>query len=638
MIVETQPYGSWKSPISSDLLAESALRFGQIDVDNSTFYYIEGRPSEKGRCALMQGSLKDPIKELLPKEFNVRSTVHEYGGKCFLAHNGCVYFVNHQDQDLYKINKEGIVSRITKEPTLRFADLAIANDASFLYAVAERHLGDSVDNMLMKISLTDSHIESIANGYDFYAAPRISTSGRYVAWFCWNHPNMPWDGTELWLASISPEGTLIDPKCIAGGSEESITAPSWSEADVLYFISDCSGFWNFYRYVDNSAQALYPCDIDFGSPHWIFGSERYCFLKGDIIATIGTTRGRDSIYLLDSKKQTLITVETPFTAISDLYSLNQESLLFTAASPCMASALVALDLKTNQTHIIKHSQNTSIQKDYLSFPEEIIFKTEEGLDCYGFYYPPTNPDFKSETKELPPLILRCHSGPTANASPKLNLDILYFTSRGFAFFELNYGGSTGYGREYRNRLRNNWGVVDVQDCVHAALELCKRGLVDKTRLIVKGSSAGGYTALSLLTFTDVFQAGACYYGVSDMEALAKDTHKFELHYLDRLIGPYPQERNTYIKRSPIHFVDQLLCPIIFFQGANDKVVLPSQTESMYLELRKKHIPTAYLLFENESHGFRMSSTIKRCVDAELFFYSKIFKLSLKDPVPSIKTD
>lgn len=633
MIKKTEPYGTWKSPISSESLVESNLRFGQIDVNKSTFYYVEGRPSEKGRCVLMKGSLEGSTEELLPQAFNVRTTVHEYGGKCFLGYKETVYFVNYQDQDIYKITKEKVVSRITQEPSLRFADFTITEDA--LYAVAEKHHGNLVENMLVRVSLNTSHIEVITRGYDFYAAPRISPDNHTLAWFCWNHPNMPWDGSELWMAKLSSEGILSCPKCIAGGPEEAITAPLWSDDNILHFISDRTGFWNLYRYVNDSIEALYPCELDFGAPHWIFGSERYCFLENGKIAAIGTNKGVDNLYILDVEKHTLERIEAPFTSISDLYCLSETNLLFIAASPSTPTALVAFDLKTKKNSTLKYSQNKTIEEGFRSLPEEIAFKTENGLTSYGFYYPPTNKNYQSNKGEKPPLIMRCHSGPTSHVSPKFGLDILYFTSRGFAFFEINYGGSTGYGRDYRNRLRNSWGIVDVQDCVYAAHELCRRDLVDKNRLIIKGGSAGGYTALSALTFKNTFQAGACYYGVSDLEALVKETHKFELHYLDRLVGPYPKEKDTYIKRSPIHFVDKLSCPIIFFQGANDKVVSPSQSEVMYLALSKKKIPTTYILFENESHGFRIGSTIKRCIEAELFFYSKIFHFTLADPIPPL---
>lgn len=633
MVSDIQPYGSWNSPISSNSLTENTLRFGQIDVDGSSFYYTEGRPSEKGRSVLMKDSL-----ELLPQEFNIRTTVHEYGGKCFLAHKGTVYFVNYKDQDLYKINKEGLISRITEEPSMRFADFSITNNSSFLYAVAEKHSGNQVENILVCISLTTLDITVIASGYDFYAAPRVDHQNRQLTWFCWNHPNMPWDGTELWLGNIQEDGSLSNLTYIAGGEEESITAPLWSQSNVLYFISDRSGFWNIYRYFNGFIEPLHLSEIDFGAPHWIFGSERYCFLNNDTIVAIGTIKGRDSLYLLDTKNHTLELLETPFSSISDLYFLENNSLIFIATSPSTPTALVSFDLKTKQISIIKYSQPTLIEKNLISLPEEISFKTKDDLTSYGFYYPPKNGNIQGEKEETPPLIMRCHSGPTAHCSAKFNLDILYFTSRGFAFFEINYGGSTGYGRNYRNRLRNNWGVVDTQDCIHAATELCKKGLADPHRLIIKGGSAGGYTALNVLTFTNTFQAGACYYGVSDLEALAKDTHKFELHYLDRLIAPYPQGKDTYIKRSPIHSVDKLSCPIIFFQGANDHVVPPSQSETMYLALSKKKIPTAYLLFENESHGFRIGSTIKRCIESELFFYSKIFNFALPSPLPPIQLD
>lgn len=633
--INMQSYGSWHSPISAEHLVQDTLRFGQIAIDGTSFYYTEGRPTEKGRSVLMQGALQGEHRELLPKEFNVRTRVHEYGGKCILAHHKTVYFVNESDQDLYKISDEGVITRITHEPTLHFADLSIGKDASFLYAVAERHEQENVENFLVQISLHTYEIKIIASGYDFYAAPRVSPDGSLLAWFCWNHPNMPWDGTELWMGELSPKGLLHTQK-IAGNLEESITLPVWSDKNILYFVSDQTGYWNIYQYHNSLIQSVYSCDIEFGAPHWIFGVERYCILEDDTLIAIGTTQGKDALYHINPLHHSLQRLDTPFTSISDLY-LIEDTLIFNGASPSLPHSLMSLNLSTQKITVLKQSQKISIDPAYISVPQDISFLTEGGLTAYGFYYPPTHKNCIPYPNTTPPLIVRCHGGPTAHVSPKLNLEILYFTSRGFAFFEINYGGSSGYGREYRNRLRGQWGVVDVQDCLHAAHYLCNQGLANSSQLIIKGGSAGGFTTLSVLAASKTFKAGASYYGVSDLELLMKDTHKMELHYLDHLIGPYSKYRQTYINRSPIHHVQKLSQPIIFFQGTEDHVVPPAQSEKMYQALCNNKIPTAYLLFQHEAHGFRRSETIKRCIEIELMFYSQIFHLNVSDTIPSPDT-
>jgi dipeptidyl aminopeptidase/acylaminoacyl peptidase len=627
------PYGSWPSPISSQHLVEDTLRFGSITTDHTFFYYTEGRPSEKGRSVLMQGSLLGEIKELLPPEYSVRTKAHEYGGKCIVAHGKTVYFIRDTDQSLYTINPEGVIKKLIHKPTMRFADFSLDPDCNFLYAIAEDHQGEQIENTLVRISLDDGHLENLFSGYDFYAAPRVSPDGTTLAWFCWNHPNMPWDGTELWTCSLVPGKKVDHAKKITGGIDESITTPLWSSNNILHFVSDRSGYWNLYRSVHGSIEPLCTCPIEFGAPHWVFGVERYCILEDQSVIAIGTTHGKDALYHIDPIQHSCSRIDTPFTALSDLYLL-KNTLIFNGASPSLAHSIVALDLFTYKTRILKKSQNNRLDPAYISLPQEIAFPTEGGKTAYGFYYPPTHKTCKPLPNTKPPLIMRCHGGPTAHVPPKLNLEILYFTSRGFAFFEINYGGSSGYGREYRNRLRGNWGIVDVEDCCYAAKALCIKGLAHDDQLIIKGGSAGGFTTLATLLAGSTFKAGVSYFGVSDLEMLCQHTHKMELHYLDRLIGPYPENLDTYIERSPIRHVDRCSQPVIFFQGTEDCVVPPAQSEKMYQALVKKQIPTAYLLFEHEGHGFRRGDTIKKCIEVELLFYSKIFYFPLPEKLPS----
>ena len=619
--MSTAPYGSWISPITSDTASTNSLRFGAIDIDQDFFYYIEARSSEKGRSVLMKGSLNGALEEVLPQEFNVRSNVHVYGGKCFLVVEGTIYFSSYLDGAIYKKTLDGAITKITEAPNFSFIDFSIGK--KHLYAVAEEHLGNQVNNTLIRLDLTTYKIDVIASGYDFYASPRLSKDESTLAWLCWNHPNMPWDGCELWTAATNPQG-LIAPKCIAGGPTESITHPVWSH-DNLYFTSDKSGFWNLYCYNAHKIDSIYTSSSDFGAAHWIFASERYALTKDGLIAAISTKNAIDYLYLINPKTNTAKCLELPFTTLSDLYILN-DTLIMSAAAPSFPTSVIAVDINTGSYTLLKSSQSFSLDKKYISLPQTIAFPTENATTAYGFYYPPTNPDYKPLPQELPPLILRCHGGPTTHVSPKLNLDTLFFTSRGFAVFEINYGGSTGYGKAYRDRLHHSWGIVDRQDCMNAVKYLCDHQLADKNRLVVKGGSAGGYTALCALTFDKVFQAAVSYYGVCDLEDLIKDTHKMEKYYLDSLIGPYPQAQNLYKNRSPIHFIDQITAPILLFQGDQDPVVPPSQSKKIYEALLKQNIAVTYILFEKEGHGFKMSSTIKQCLEIELKFYQTLFAI------------
>lgn len=628
-------YGTWKSSISSEDLVKDVFRFSFLDVSKTHLYFGEGRPKEKGRVALLSLDLDGKQKELLPDTFNMRSRVHEYGGKSFTVYKDEVFFINNEDQDIYKLDKKGHVPRITKQPQYRFGDLCVTPDGSYLYCVLEDHSKILVDNSIARICLKTNEMQIVASGYDFYGCLAISKDSAKLAFICWKHPNMPWDHTELFIANISEKKGLIDITQIASGA--SIIHPQFTEEGVLYYISDVSSFWNLYSFDGNNSHPVAPVDMEIGGPLWVFGMKKYAFLEDHKIACIGTKKAIDGLYFLDLKTKSYERIDLPFTHFSDLH-LFKDSLVFQAASPTHFSCLVKYDLKTNEYEILKEFAKNTIDKEEISIPDAVSFPTEGGKTAYGFYYPPKNKHYHGSKDEKPPVIIHCHGGPTGHTSPTISLNRLYFTSRGFGVFELNYSGSSGYGTAYRERLKKNWGVVDTQDCVNAARYLSEKGLADPNRLIVEGGSAGGFTVLGSLTFSDVFKAGACYYGVSDLEALAQDTHKFEAHYLDNIVGFYPEDKNTYIERSPIRHVEKLSCPVIFFQGTEDKVVPPSQSDVMVEALRKKKIPVSYLLFEKEAHGFRIADTIKTCVEAELFFYGKIFGFTPSDHLKEIEIE
>lgn len=631
-MVKQSPYGTWKSPISSNDLIQDSTRYSFLHATDSKIICGEGRPKEKGRTVLQQISFDNAPKDILPKEFNVRSKVHEYGGKSFTLHNEFIYFVNLDDQDIYRLDPDQTTHRITTQSEYRFGDLTVSSDGRFLFCVAEKHHESHVDNMLVRVCLNTNAVEIIASGYDFYASPVVSFDSKKIAWICWNQPNMPWDETELYIANISDKKGLDEVKLI--DSSASIIEPQFSKKGVLHFLSDRSGFWNLYTYENEASHPVYPVDFEIGGPQWVFGLHDYTFLENGHIACIGTKKAVDSLYVIDPFKKKIVRLETPFTSLADLY-LVKDTLVFKAASPMHGSCIATYHLKNKHSEIIKEFGGSTLDEGYISIPEAVSFPTDGNKTAYGFYYPPKNKDFRPLDGEKPPVIVCCHGGPTAHVSPVMKLSHLFYTTRGYAVFELNYSGSTGYGTEYRNRLRKNWGIVDIQDCENAVLHLAKKGLCDKDKTIIKGGSAGGFSVLGALTFTDAFKAGACYYGVADMEALAKDTHKFEARYLDLIVGPYPKDKKTYIERSPIKHTEKLSCPIIFFQGADDKVVPPAQSEMMVEALREKKIPVSYLLFEKEAHGFRMAENIKKAAEAELYFFSKIFGIECADKLEPV---
>jgi dipeptidyl aminopeptidase/acylaminoacyl peptidase len=449
---------------------------------------------------------------------------------------------------------------------------------------------------------------------------------------------MPWDGTELWLGELKSDGSVGKTERVAGGVNESICQPEWSPEGVLYFVSDRNGWWNLYRRTSNGAiESVCEMEAEFAMPQWLFGMSSYAFESNETIVCTYIEKGIARLGTIDTRTGFLERIPTVYTDISYLHAKSGEA-VFRASSPTEPPSIARLDLSTKKFEELRRSNNLEIDPGYISAPQAIEFPTQGGLTAHGFFYSPKNRDYRAPDGERPPLLVRSHGGPTAAASGGLSLMIQYWTSRGIAVLDVNYGGSTGYGREYRQRLNDNWGLVDVDDCVNGARYLVDRGEVDGQRLMITGGSAGGYTTLCALVFRDTFKAGASHFGVSDAEALAKDTHKFESRYLDRLFGPYPEQREIYYQRSPINFTEQLSCPVIFFQGLEDKVVPPNQAEMMVEALRQKRIPVAYVAFEGEQHGFRQAKNIKRSLDGELYFYSRVFGFDLGDEVEPVEIE
>ncbi|QIN85020.1 prolyl oligopeptidase family serine peptidase [Rubrobacter tropicus] len=609
-------------------------------LEGEDVYWLEGRPGEGGRTVIVHRSPEGQTRDVNPQPFNARTRVHEYGGGDFVVHNGTVYFSNFADQRLYSAHPGGVPEPLTAEIDHRYADMTVDAARNRLIAVREDHTdpGEPV-NELVGISLEDGAETVLATGQDFCSSPRLSPDGRSLAWLTWNHPNMPWDGTELWVAGLDESGRPAAPERVAGGPDESVFQPEWSPDGTLHFVSDRTGWWNLYRSERGFVEPLCPMEAEFGLPQWQFGMSTYGFLSPTRIACAPIERGVFRLGLLNTQTGELAQIETPYSVIGHLRTNGGSGeILFVAGSPTEPPAIVRLDARTGDSEVLHRAGDLGIDSGYLSAPETVEFPTENGLTAHGFFYPPKNRDFAAPEGELPPLLVLSHGGPTGMTLPSLDLEIQHRTSRGFAVLDVNYGGSTGYGREYRRRLDGMWGVVDVDDCAGGAKYLAEKGLVDGDRLLIAGGSAGGYTTLCALAFRDAFAAGASHYGVSDAAALAEETHKFESRYLDGLIGPYPERADLYRERSPIHHTDGLSCPVIFFQGLEDEVVPPNQAITMFEALKAKGLPVAYLPFEGEQHGFRRAENIKRALDAELYFYSRVFGFDLADDVEPVRIE
>jgi dipeptidyl aminopeptidase/acylaminoacyl peptidase len=632
------PYGSWKSPLTSDLIVAGTIGLEQVMVDGNDLYWIEARPAEKGRNVIVRQTAQGIIHDVTPPPFNARTRVHEYGGGAYTVHEGTVYLSNFADQRLYGHKPGQPPVPITPQGDWRYADGVVDVQSGRLICVREDHTqaGKEAVNTIAGVSLAGGGPGVIlVSGHDFYAAPRLDPDGKRLAWLAWNHPNMPWDGTELWVGDIARDGSLANIKKVTGGPEESIFQPEWSPDGILHFASDKTGWWYMYRWKANTIEPLCPRQAEFGRPYWVFGIPTYAFLGPESILCSYIEGGDWRLATLYAKNRSLDTIAVPHMDITGVRSQSGLGVMV-AGSPTQAQAVVRVDPITGRCGIVRSSSTLAIDPGYLSVPEAISFPTENNQAANGFYYPPRNKDYTGQPGTRPPLLVRSHGGPTSASTSTLRLDIQYWTSRGIAVLDVNYGGSTGFGRDYRQRLQGTWGIVDVDDCVNGARFLALRGDVDPRRLAIRGGSAGGFTTLAALTFRDLFRAGASYYGVSDLEALAKDTHKFESRYLDGLIGPYPQRKDLYQQRSPIHFTDRLSCPVILFQGLEDKVVPPNQAEMMVQALRRKGLPVAYVAFEGEQHGFRQAANIKRALDGELYFFGKVFGFEPADnlePVP-----
>ncbi len=636
------PYGSWKSPITSDLIVSGSVGLSQPTFASDDIYWVEMRPTEAGRNVIVSRDPSGTLSSLTPQPLNARTRVHEYGGGDYIAVNGTVYFSNFVDQRVYRQDagtEPRPITMGTPAAEVRYADYCLDQTRNRLICLREDHRNPAAEAVSSIVSLdTENNDECgrvLIEGNDFYSSPRVSPDGAQLAWLTWNHPNMPWDGCELWVGEFGEDGLLTSTRWVAGGAAESIFQPEWSPDGVLYFASDTNGWWNLHRISsDNEIEGVAQTKAELGMPQWVFGMSSYAFVSPELIACTHVEQGVSTFGTIDTRTGKLTPIDCQFTDIQYVHA-RAGQVVFRGGSPTDVVSIVKYDVNTGEFETLRRSNGLEVFPRYFSVPRAIEFPTEGGLTAHGFFYPPQNPDYRAPENEKPPLIVKSHGGPTAAASTALSLSIQYWTSRGFAVLDVNYGGSTGYGRQYRERLNKKWGIVDVDDCANGARYLANRGEVDGNRLVITGGSAGGYTTLCALTFRNTFKAGASHFGVSDAEALARDTHKYESQYLTGLLGPYPERRDIYYERSPINFPERLSCPVIFFQGLEDKVVPPDQAEKMVEAMRAKRLPVAYVAFEGEQHGFRQANNIKRALDGELYFYSRIFRFELADSVEPV---
>lgn len=639
------PYGTWLSPVTPQLMTEAAIGLSSLTVDGDDLYWLESRPAEAGRSALCRRKSDGTIADVTPQPIDVGSRVHEYGGGAYAVENGTIIFSERRDGTLWLIEGNGASSqpprRIATPEGCRYADFSFDFPRHRVIAIREDHRDRPPTNpkaCIVALSLNGEAETVLFEGPDFLSSPRLASDGATLAFVAWDHPNMPWDGTQLYVAGVTGDGRLDGARLIAGETQEAIVQPRFANDGVLYFSSDRSGWWNLYRLREGKIEAVAPIEAEIGGPHWIFGQHSYHLLDdGRILAAVVQAGLRNVAVIANGRYEWLDcdqVLECPFPLGARLAMV---------ATPADAPPAVIMKEPGRRAIVIRTGTPPVLPPDSISIGEPITFPTQTppGRETpsqetpsqetpsqetlgHAFWYPPKNKDYAAPDGELPPLVVLSHGGPTSMTTNGYGLRIQWWTTRGFAVVDVNYGGSTGFGRPYRQRLDGQWGIVDVADCIAAARYLADQGLVDRNRLVIRGGSAGGFTTLAALTSADVFKAGASLYGVADLKLLARDTHKFESRYLDRLIGPLPQADALYNARSPINHLDRLACPIIFFQGLDDKTVPPNQAEEMVAAMKARHLPVAYYAFEGEGHGFRKAETLKRVLELELDFYGRVF--------------
>ena len=636
------PCGSWQSPITADLLTSKSISIYDPKLVDDDVYWVEMRPGNEGRYALVRQTIGQRPRDLVSGQYSVRTKVHEYGGNPYAVLDGKVLFSNFADDCLYTWRSSGRrrIEQFLPPHQCRYADFAVNRSTGRVYAVREDHSvpnQECTNTLVMVDTEARGSVVVMAQGHDFYSSPVLNRDGTKLAWLAWNHPDMPWDETELWMTELDEFGEAIQPELVWAESGVSIFQPAWSPANELFCVADPDGWWNLYRMDTEAPTNVCPMEAEFGAPQWVFGLSKYAFIDRTHILCTWSGAAGGNLGILDLDTGDLETVDTPYSSFSSL-SANERHGLFLAASPTHFPTLALLDLASGEVRELRTSNEVDVDPAYYSMPQAVEFETEGGVTAHAWYYPPANPEYEVPEGERPPLRVKSHGGPTSQTGNNLDLQIQYWTSRGFAVVDVNYGGSTGYGTAYRRRLNGTWGLVDVQDCGNAAAHLVEQGLADGQRLSISGGSAGGFTTLACLAFTDRFHVGISYFGVSDLGALARETHKFESRYLDSLVGKYPEESHIYEERSPLTGAEGITCPVLFLQGDEDKIVLPNQAEMMVDALRARGVPVAYLLFAGEQHGFRKAENIVRSLQAETSFLARFFGYEPAEELPDLDID
>ena len=655
-------YGSWPSPISIEMAVASAMSLREVRLDGDDVYWTEDRPDEGGRQVIVRWNETNGAVDVTPPPFNARTTAHEYGGGWYAVDSGTVYFVNLDDGRIYRQPRGAAPEPLTEEGPYRHGDLVVDTRRNRLLCIREDmsavvdhgatdgapptdgSRGPEPQDLLVAVDLATGMVDVLTSGYDFYSSPRPSPNGKSVAWLSWRHPNMPWDGTQLWVAGVDDGGRLTDPHLVAGGADEAVVQPEWAPDGTLVFASDRTGWWNLYRLTgatadkadERSLAALAPMEAEFSGPLWVFGMRWFGIGPDGTIVAIAHADGSDQLWMIPASGVPE-RIDVPDAQIDSLV-VGEERVAYIGSGPTEPHSVVLLDLSIPDRRVLRRAFDVTVDRAYLSQPEQIEFPTTAGDTAYALYYPPTNPDVTAPGSERPPLVVMTHGGPTSRSGSALNYGRQVFTSRGFAVVDVNYRGSNGHGREYMRRLDGQWGKFDVDDTVAAAQYLADRGDVDRQRMAIRGGSSGGYTTLCALVWHDVFGAGASYFGVGDLEALARFTHKYESRYLDRLVAPYPEGVEIYRERSPIHFMDRITSPVIVLQGEDDMVVPIAQAEQLVASLRERRIPHAYLPFAGEGHGFRQAPNMRRSLEAELSFYAQVFGFELDDALEPVSVE
>jgi dipeptidyl aminopeptidase/acylaminoacyl peptidase len=636
----TVPYGAWPSPFSLEMAVAGSSGPHAPWFDGEDLYWLESRPDEGGRLVVVRRGADGSISDLTPPELNARTRVHEYGGGSYTVDDGLVVFSNFADGRLYLQRATSQPEVLTPATALRYADLRIDRDRQRVLCVVEDHRSGDHEptNTIGAVSLADGSLTTLASGADFFADPRLDVSGERLTWLRWDRPNMPWDGCELWVGHIAADGSVAGARVVAGGRDESIVQPEWQPDGSLVFASDRSGWWNLYRWREGATEPapLAPMEAEFAGPQWVFGHTWFAGLADGRLVAVARVKGRDHLYVLAAGTAPR-EIETAFTELGDVVS-NGARVAFLGGEPTQPSAVAFLDVDSGNVELVRRAVERPVGREHFSLPELMEFPTSGGRTAFAFFYSPTNPDVDGDFGERPPLIVFSHGGPTSNTGTDYYATAQFFATRGFAVVDVDYGGSTGYGRDYRRRLDGQWGIVDLEDCTRVASWLAEQGLVDGTRMAIRGGSAGGYTTLCALCFGDTFAAGASYFGVGDLEGLARDTHKFESRYLDRMVAPYPERVDVYRERSPIHFVDRIRCPVLVLQGTDDKVVPQAQADELVAALERNGLPYSYVLFEGEGHGFRKAENMRRALESEVSFYAQIFGFELAGEMQPVRIE